>query len=60
MSRPAAVAADELSSSIAEIGRRLNQTTEVVRVAANEAQVTNQISARWRRVPRKIGGCHPS
>jgi methyl-accepting chemotaxis protein len=38
----AAIAADELSSSIAEIGRRLNQTTEVVRVAVDEAQVTNQ------------------
>src|ERR1035437_6994149 len=33
----AAIAADELSSSIAEIGRRLNQTTEVVRVAVDEA-----------------------
>jgi PAS domain-containing protein len=38
----ASIAADELSSSIAEIGRQLNQTTEVVRVAVDEAQVTNQ------------------
>ena len=51
----AAVAADELSSSIAEIGRRLNQTTEVVRVAANEAQVTNQDIGALAQGARKIG-----
>ncbi len=51
----AAVAADELSSSIAEIGRRLNQTTEVVRVAVDEAQVTNQDIGALAQGARKIG-----
>ncbi len=51
----AAVAADELSSSIAEIGRRLNQTTEVVRVAVGEAQVTNQDIGALAEGARKIG-----
>jgi methyl-accepting chemotaxis protein len=51
----AAVAADELSSSIAEIGRRLNQTTEVIRVAVGEAQVTNQDIGALAQGARKIG-----
>jgi len=51
----AAIAADELSSSIAEIGRRLNQTTEVVRVAVDEAQVTNQDIGALAQGARKIG-----
>ena len=51
----AAVAADEMSSSIAEIGRRLNQTTEVVRVAVDEAQVTNQDIGALAQGARKIG-----
>ena len=51
----AAVAADELLSSIAEIGRRLNQTTEVVRVAVGEAQVTNQDIGALAQGARKIG-----
>ena len=51
----AAIAADELSSSIAEIGRRLNQTTEVVRVAVQEAQVTNQDIGALAEGARKIG-----
>ncbi|HEY1474985.1 MAG TPA: PAS-domain containing protein [Pseudolabrys sp.] len=51
----AAVAADELSSSIAEIGRRLNQTSEVVRVAVGEAQVTNQDIGALAQGARKIG-----
>jgi methyl-accepting chemotaxis protein len=51
----AAVAADELSSSIAEIGRRLNQTTEVVRVAVGEAQVTNQDIGALALGAQKIG-----
>jgi methyl-accepting chemotaxis protein len=51
----ASIAADELSSSIAEIGRRLNQTTEVVRVAVDEAQVTNQDIGALAQGARKIG-----
>src|ERR1700690_1402264 len=51
----AAVAADELSSSIAEIGRRLNQTTEAIRVAVGEAQVTNQDIGALAQGARKIG-----
>ena len=51
----AAIAADELSSSIAEIGRRLNQTTEVVRVAVEEAQITNQDIGALAQGARKIG-----
>ncbi|HSP49145.1 MAG TPA: methyl-accepting chemotaxis protein [Pseudolabrys sp.] len=44
-----------MSSSIAEIGRRLNQTTEVVRVAVDEAQVTNQDIGALAQGARKIG-----
>lgn len=51
----AAVAADELSSSIAEIGQRLNQTAEVVRVAAGEAQETNQDIGMLAQRAQKIG-----
>jgi len=51
----AAIAADELSSSIAEIGRRLNQTTDVVRVAVEEARVTNQDIGALAQGARKIG-----
>jgi methyl-accepting chemotaxis protein len=51
----AASAADELAGSIAEIGRRLNQTTEVVRVAVDEAQVTNQDIGALAEGARKIG-----
>jgi len=51
----AAVAAEELSSSIAEIGRRLNQTTEVVRVAVGEAQVTNRDIGALAAGAQKIG-----
>ena len=40
--KTAASTADELSSSIAEIGQRLNQTAEVVRLAVGEAHATNQ------------------
>lgn len=51
----AASAANELSSSIAEIGRRLGQTAEVVRVAANEAQTTNQDIEALAQAAQKIG-----
>ena len=51
----AAIAADEMSTSIAEIGRRLNQTAEVVRVAVDEAQVTNQDIGALAIGAQKIG-----
>jgi methyl-accepting chemotaxis protein len=51
----AALAADELASSIAEIERRLTQTTEVVQVAVDEAQVTNQDIGALAQGARKIG-----
>ncbi len=53
--KTAAVAADELSTSIAEIGQRLNQTNEVVRVAVGEAQMTNQDIGALAHGAQKIG-----
>jgi methyl-accepting chemotaxis protein len=51
----AATATDELSSSIAEIGQRLNQTAEVVRVAVGETQMTNQDIGALAQGAQKIG-----
>ncbi len=51
----AAIAADELSTSIAEIGQRLDQTAEVVRVAVGEAQATNQDIGALAVGAQKIG-----
>jgi methyl-accepting chemotaxis protein len=51
----AASAADELSGSIAEIGQRLNQTAEVVRLSASEAQATNQDMDALAQVAQRIG-----
>jgi len=51
----AAAAAEELSGSIAEIGRRLNQTAEVVRIAVDEARVTNQDIGALAQGAQKIG-----
>jgi methyl-accepting chemotaxis protein len=51
----AAIAADELSNSIAEIGRQLHQTTEVVRIAVDEAQVTNEDIGALALGAQKIG-----
>jgi methyl-accepting chemotaxis protein len=51
----AAVAAEELSGSIAEIGRQLNQTAEVVRIAVGEARVTNQDIGALAEDAQKIG-----
>lgn len=53
--KTAAVAADELSNSIAEIGQHLNQTAEVVRVAVDEAQVTNHDIGALAQGARNIG-----
>jgi len=51
----AAVAADELASSIAEIGRQLTQTTDVVQLAVGEAQKTNRDMDALARAAQKIG-----
>jgi len=51
----AAAAAEEMSGSIAEIGRRLNQTAEVVRIAVGEARTTNQDIGTLAQSAQKIG-----
>ena len=51
----AAIAADELARSIAEIGRQLTMTTDVVRGAVNEAQDTNARIAALAEAAQKIG-----
>ena len=51
----AAVAAEELSSSIASVGQQLNQSAEVVRIAVNEAQLTNQDIGALAQAAQKIG-----
>ncbi len=53
--KTAAIAADELSSSITEIGQRLNQTAEVVRLAVDEAHATNQDIDALAQGAQKIG-----
>jgi len=51
----AAVAADELTGSIGEIGRQLSLTTEIVRAAVSEAHGTNQQIAALAQAAQKIG-----
>jgi PAS domain S-box-containing protein len=51
----AAVAADELSTSIAEISHQLHRTAEVVRTAVTEAQATNDEIAGLTHAAEKIG-----
>ena len=51
----AAAAAEEMSYSIAEIERRLNQTAEVVRIAVDDARVTNQDIDALAHNAHKIG-----
>src|SRR6185369_1389985 len=51
----AAVAADELTNSIGEIGRQLNQTAEVVRLAVGEAHMTKGDIDGLAQSARKIG-----
>ena len=53
--KSAAIAAEELSTSIAEIEKRLNQTAEVVRVAVGEAQATNQDIGALAQGAQKVG-----
>jgi methyl-accepting chemotaxis protein len=51
----AAVAADELSGSINEIGRQLSKTTEIVRSAVSEAHGTNHQITALAQAAQKIG-----
>jgi methyl-accepting chemotaxis protein len=51
----AATAADQLSSSVAEINHRLNQTTEVMRLALGEVHETTQDINGLAEVTQKIG-----
>ena len=51
----AALAADELSGSINEIGRQLSKTTDIVRAAVGEAQGTNHQIAALAEAAQKIG-----
>ena len=51
----AAVAADELTGSIGEIGRQLAMTTNIVRAAVGEAQDTNRQIAALAQAAQKIG-----
>ena len=51
----AAIAADELTSSIAEIGRQLAMTTEIVHAAVTEARDTNAQIATLAEAAQKIG-----
>jgi methyl-accepting chemotaxis protein len=51
----AAIAADELTGSIGEIGRQLAMTTEIVRAAVTEAQDTNRQIAMLSQAAQKIG-----
>ncbi len=53
--KTAAVATDELSSSIAEIARQIEQTHTVVRVAVDEAHSTNGEMATLAESAQKIG-----
>jgi methyl-accepting chemotaxis protein len=51
----AASAADELSGSIVEIGRQLEQTNKVVRLSVDEAQATDKQIAALAAAAQKIG-----
>jgi methyl-accepting chemotaxis protein len=53
--RTAAVAADELASSIAEIGRQLELTNGVVQLAVNEAKATDGEIEALAAAAQKIG-----
>jgi methyl-accepting chemotaxis protein len=51
----AAAASDELATSIGEIGRQLDLTTDIVRMAVGEAQGTNSQIDALAAAARKIG-----
>jgi methyl-accepting chemotaxis protein len=50
-----AAAAEQLSCSISEIERQLGQTSDVVRVAVDDAQITNQDIGLLAQATQKIG-----
>ena len=51
----AAGAADELMSSIAEIGRQINQAAELIALAVNEAEATNEQIICLTKAAQEIG-----
>jgi methyl-accepting chemotaxis protein len=51
----AAIASDELASSIGEIGRQLARTADIARAAMDEAQGTNREVATLAQAAQKIG-----
>src|SRR5690606_26779883 len=51
----AAAAADELSTSIAEMSKQLSQTTGALKLAASEAQATNEQISALSESSQKIG-----
>jgi methyl-accepting chemotaxis protein len=51
----AAIAADELTGSIGEIGRQLAMTTDIVRAAVGEAKGTNEQIGALAQAAQKIG-----
>src|SRR5262249_52951661 len=51
----AAIAADELTGSIGEIGRQLARTADIVRGAVDEAQGTNREITALAQAAQKIG-----
>jgi PAS domain S-box-containing protein len=51
----AAIAAEELSSSIVSVGQQLSQSADVVRLAVDEAQITNQDIGALAQAAQKIG-----
>ncbi|HTS41545.1 MAG TPA: MHYT domain-containing protein [Xanthobacteraceae bacterium] len=53
--KTAATAADEMSDSIGEISQQIGRTTDVVRVAVNEAQATNDEIVGLADAAQKIG-----
>ena len=53
--KTAAMAADELAGSIAEISRQVDQTNEVVKMAVSEAQTTNEEIKTLVSAAQKIG-----
>ena len=55
MSRPPPSAAEELSSSIAEISRQLGQTNNLVEIAVSEAAMTNTEIGSLAKAAQKIG-----
>jgi methyl-accepting chemotaxis protein len=51
----AAVAAVELESSVSKIDRQLNEAAQIARIAATEANVTNEEMGRLAEAAQKIG-----